>query len=418
MKKKLLFILNEYPPKTSPTSMAVKPIIDLLAHKYEIYVISIGNRKKKKMIDGVNVIYVNGGIEKLKFKNLKADNYLNYLKRFVLRVKQIIMIPCYPILRPVLQYKLWKTGLNICKKEKIDCVIGVCFPQEAIIASNKIKRYCPSVKYVPYLVDAFSGGTLPKYLPISFSRQRKIALEKKLIANADLAIAMEASKGFYRENNMDSKYTFLNPAFLEKPIISFPCEDKNIYLDKEKINIVYAGFLYLPDRDPTYIIRLLSSLKIQNMCLAFVGNCDSEVEQIIEREKKTFYGEIKQFKFIPREQLKYLLNEASFLLNMGVSNSHAISGKIFEYMAFGKPIITTYFDENDAALPYLRKYPLSCLINQENEDIKMAQTKMKDFLTGSNENRIPFSFVEREFYSSMPKAFSEVISSLVNGDNN
>lgn len=402
--------MSEYPPTSSPTSIVVKPVIEKLQANYEVYILSIGKSNNYLSSDHKIKLYtVHGGVE----KNDQKSFFLTKLSRLKLRLQQIFNIPIFPVLRPIVLKRFKDAALSICEKEKIDCIISVCFPQEAVAAGSYVKTIMPEITFVPYIIDAFAGGTLPKYLPSKYARKKKIDFENKVTKNSDLIIAMESAKPFYVSHDMIDNHYFLNPALLKSnEVTNLTGDEKSGHLDCTKINILYTGYLYLPDRNPSYVIHLISALRLDNVCLSFIGNCSEDVLKVIEAEKVDFYGELKHIGFVQHDELKSWLNDADILLNLGVSNSNAISGKIFEYMAYGKPILTTYFDENDAALPYLKRYPLSFCINQDNESLEIATQNLRRFIDNSLGKKVPYEYVKKEFYSSTPEAFVELIDSI------
>lgn len=395
IQKRVLFITQEYPAKNSPTALAAFAVIEKLKENYDVYCLAL---------EGSNA---NADSKVFYSEKENQKSHKKSLDRILLRIRQLFMIPFYPVFHPLQQIKLNKKAFEICKQYGIDIVVCVSFPFEAVVAGNYIKKRIPGIKLVSYLIDAYACGTLPKYLPKAFAAYRKHNYERKYIKGSDLIIAMESSK-FYYSKQKDRFYKniqYLNPAFMLPPK-EYNTNDSSI-IQRGKINIVYAGYLYLPDRNPTYIIRLLSSLNNNNIRLIFIGK--SDIGQIIENEKKSFNGEILKLDFLPHDQLPGILKGADALLHLGVSNDNAISGKIFEYMSYGKPIICTYFKEKEATLPYLAKYPLSCCINSTVSSFEDAKIQLNNFLQKSLGKEISYSDVYKLFYTSTPDAFSDVI---------
>ncbi len=398
MKKRILLITQEYPARTSPTALAVAAVIERLKQNYEVYCLSFRRNQITNNTQNNNIFYL---------YEQEKNNKNKILSRMFFRLQQLFMIPFYPIFHPIRQLKLNKRAVEICKQYCIDIVICVSFPFESVVAGRYIKKIMPQVKIVSYLIDAYACGTLPKYLPRGYALTKKQNYEKKNIQNSDLIIAMESSK-FYYNKQKESFYKniqYLNPAFMSHPPAN--CVINNSIIKKGKINIVYTGYLYLPDRNPTYIIHLLSSLNNKDVRLIFIGK--SDIGQIIEDEKKSFPGELIQLDFLPHNELAPILKGADVLLHLGVSNDNAISGKIFEYMSYGKPIISIYFKEKEATLPYFKKYPLSCCINSNTVLFEDAKKQLNDFLQKSIEKEISYDDVYRLFYTSTPEAFCEII---------
>lgn len=405
---KILFITSEYPPITSPTALAASFVIDEMAKKKDVYCLRVyGDSETNKEKVRVFSLLKNGR------KTVRATNRISKIFDTILfRLRQIVLIPIYPIAHPFLQKRLNETATKLCKEYHIDTVICVSFPFESVVAGNDIKNKLPQIQFVPYLIDAYACGTPPKYLPRKYSNWRREAYEKKMLSNADMIIAMESGKSYYERKGYAENIKYLNPAFFVDNMFSssFDKNDSAIS-NNEIITIVYSGYLYLPDRDPTFIIRALSSVPKYKFRLQFVGR--SEVNNIIEKEKKEVDYEISCSGHVEHDELNKILNNADIFLHLGVSNSNAISGKIFEYMSYGKPIIALYFDDDEAALPYLKKYPLSCCINTRKTSFTEAGKIISDFIKSCNGKTISLKEVKELFYTSTTGAFVHEIEMLM-----
>lgn len=405
--KKILFILSEYPPLTSPTALAASLVINEMAKKEEVYCLRIYDGSQK-VNDPVQIFSLFPSKSNSAWSTSKIGTKL---KRLIFRLRQTVLIPFYPIAHPVLQNKVNKLAIKICKKYNIDVVICVSFPFESIVAGNYIKRTLPQIKFVSYLIDAFACGTPPKYLPKVFSNRRRESYEKRMISNADLVIAMESGRDFYEGKKYAGNIKFLNPAFFDDAKVSLVPDQTNRFdCNNTTITIVYSGYLYLPDRDPTFIIKALSNVPQYRFRLQFVGR--SEVNQVIEKEKKEINYEILCSGHVGHDELKQILNNANIFLHLGVSNSNAISGKIFEYMSYGKPIIALYFKDGEATLPYLNKYPFSCCIDMRKTSYEMAGKIIFDFINQCKGKTVPLNYVKEVFYTSTPEAFVHEIEML------
>lgn len=418
--KKIMIIMDGYPPSASPNDLCVNNVIELLKQKYDILILTrcrIG-RKNEENINGVKVIRVfKGPLDILGIwasmnKGTARSNIIykiNYLKT---RVIQILTIPIYPVFAPIYQWRLSRKAVKECTRNSVDAVISVCFPPESLIAGQYIRKKIPDTVYVPYFIDAYACGTYPRYLPYKYAFNRKIRYERKMVSGANAIVAMESSRKFHEEHNSEfyKNIKYLNPTFLVKPKLE-KSSIKSDLIEEKMINILYTGYLYLPDRDPSFLIKLISSWHRKDVCLIFVGG--GKCKNIILSAKKAFSGVLKYSDFLPHEEVLQLIDKADVLINMGVSNSNAISGKIFEYMAFGKPILSTFFREDDASLKYLRRYPLSCCINQETMDFETASCLSKQFVENNVGKVVPFEQTKKMFYSSTPEAFVDVIDSIL-----
>ncbi len=418
MKKKILFILNEFPGAFSPTSIAADAVIREMTKENEVFCLARRRygQPAQETAEGATVFRVSDSVVSRfsGYAKERGGKGLNLIAAFCkaarFRLSQILTAPLYPRFAPFFERRLKREALRICREYAIDLIVSVCFPGESVAAGHYVRKKMPRILFVPYMIDAYACGTPPKYLPRKFSAGRRHAYERKLTRNADRIIAMEASRSFHEQKDAgDDRFVYLNPAFLAPP----PPADGDTagILEKGKINVLFTGYLYLPDRDPRYVIRALDR---EDVCLIFVGK--DAVGDLWEKETGSFRGTLKHIGFMPHRELAALLRGADILLNMGVSNSSAISGKIFEYMAFGKPILTTYFKPDDAALPYLGKYPLACSIDQTATDGKEAAERIDGFIREIKGRSVPFETVRELFYNSTPEAFAEEIRTLWQGE--
>lgn len=399
-KKRVLFITNEYPVLASPTSLAASMVINNPKYDYEVFCLSIRNIKRDNTAEGICTFNLSEKGGKIKSQN-----------KTKLRISQFLTIPIYPVLHPYLQMILNRKSYEICLEQKIDIVISVSFPFESVIAGAYVKKRLPDIIFIPYLIDAFSCGTPPKYLPVNYSNKKRLKYEYKAIRNGDGIIAMESGRKFYEKQvyKCYHRFKYLNPAFFVGPKHCFSkCIENE---DNELIKVVYSGYLYLPDRDPTYAIRLLSSIEKYKFSLSFIGR--NEANDIIETKRATFNGEILTPGFMKHEELEEVLANADFLLHLGVSNGRAISGKIFEYMSYGKPIIALYYDPNEATIPYLEKYPYAICINTSSTQMEDAVIALQKFITENIGKIADRESIEKLFYSSTPGAFWDVIHEIV-----
>ena len=152
-------------------------------------------------------------------------------------------------------------------------------------------------------------------------------------------------------------------------------------------------------RNIKYFIELISCIKDENIIFTFIG--DSNYKPLTE-------GNFKNIKYVPlisHDKLSEYYNHADILLNLGVTIPSAISGKIFEYMSYGKPVVSTYSIDNEACLPYLKKYPLTYLIDEREEDIGRAAENLTEFIRNHCHERVDTAFINDIFIQNKPENF-------------
>lgn len=133
-----------------------------------------------------------------------------------------------------------------------------------------------------------------------------------------------------------------------------------------------------------------------------IGACNCV--ELIHSNNVVCYGEMPHDSVIP-----YIRN-ADVLLNFGVKTPSAISGKIFEYMSYAKPIISTFSIDNEACIPYLKKYPCSLMIDERDNNYQIQAEQViefvnqvkgfigsKEIITSTYVNNLPETFVSHVF---------------------
>lgn len=224
-------------------------------------------------------------------------------------------------------------GIKIAKKLKVPCICEVrdLWP-EAIFAFNKARE------------NSLLGRIL-------------VAGEHWIYKNADsLIFTKEGDTDYIKEKKWDisqggdidlSKAHYINNGVdidaFDKSMKDFQIEDAE--LNDGKFNVAYVGALR-PVNNVGNILDAASVLK-ENLDVQFLiygdGNQREELERRVTNEGLT---NVKIKGFINRKYIPYILSKSSVnILNYSQSQYNWTRGnssnKLFEYMASGKPIIST-----------------------------------------------------------------------------
>lgn len=132
--------------------------------------------------------------------------------------------------------------------------------------------------------------------------------------------------------------------------------DKHLPHLDEKFSIVHIGLLNI-DRDHDIFWQALSELVAENkelaesLLLRFVGKVDVSAHESMEKYKMKDYVEL--IDYMPHTEVT-ALQATSQILYLSINNTHGaegiVTGKIFEYMASGRPILCVGPQQGDAAL--------------------------------------------------------------------
>ena len=105
--------------------------------------------------------------------------------------------------------------------------------------------------------------------------------------------------------------------------------------------------------------------------------------------------------------MKQFYRKAHVLINLGNKESAVIPSNIFEYMSYGKPIISTYSIDDEACIPYLNKYPLSLLLDERETDLKKQRKILEEFILDVKGKSVDFKEIKDIFKNNMPETFVE-----------
>lgn len=304
---------------------------------------------------------------------------------------------------PIVTLREIRVAEEMYQKEKYDTLVAVHVPLSSLITGFVMKKKHPEIKYIAYFLDSLSGGLAPRFMKKETFERKAITWEKYLLKNADNVVFMEASRE-YHEKIYKGKDELLPISYLDLPMlkeISYMNGEKNG--EKNGETFVYVGSLSPAVRSPEFFLRVFSSVNYKDWRLFFIGdnNC-SVLNEYAEKDNRiTVLGRCTY-----EEAMKYE-EQATVLINLGNKNPNLTPSKVFEYMALGKRIVSTYPINNESSIHYLKRYPAALLLD-ERGDVQEAADKLISFLEESHE-RITYDKLKIEFYANTPEAFVELI---------
>ena len=168
--KKILFIVTE---SRSANGICVKAVMDELVDRgNEVFGLTnreLGDGKNDEIRNGVMYSTVKPRLcyrldaRALSLpKGSKLRRLISLLSFVLNKAKLIITYPTWPLISSAYAGRIYRKAMSICKTQGIDTVIPIYTQIDTLIAAERIKRKIPNIKYVPYFLDAFSGGYGPK----------------------------------------------------------------------------------------------------------------------------------------------------------------------------------------------------------------------------------------------------------------
>lgn len=409
--KELLFLLGRYYPRPSPNSICAEKIIDkLLEQGCRVTCISYEDFRKTEP-SGVEVYKVNRGLlasllYKLEGRQGAAPRLLQKLVSLLSKLKQLPFLLSWPWNDPVYTSRVWRLAKKLHRQKAFDAVVAVHMPLSSLIVAHKMKQEFPDINYIAYFLDSLSGGRPIRICSEKWNIQKKLKWEKRLLSNADHVVAMESSRKHHETYNKNQAFSS-KIHYLDIPLLTPKAQngaEGTDYLEPSKINVVFCGTANVPMRNIPYFLRLASLIKDARIRFTIIGESNFP-----ELHARTGEGNVRYYPYVEHSKLIPVLQNADFLLNFGVRTPSAISGKIFEYMSYGKPIISTYSIDEEACIPYLQKYPLSLLLDEREEQMEKQAGALEAFLTSNYKRTVEVESILNLYYNNLPEAFLETV---------
>lgn len=399
---KILYILGAYKPRASANGICSDNVLqELVAQGNDITVIAnrLYDCQKYSEENGLKIYRIRPRFSYW-LSDWGKENKSEIIVKFAGLINKIKLIATnftWPIVAPLCIYRFYKKAARLHKKEKFDKVISVYTPVESLLAGYKLKKKYPEIKFYPYFLDSLSGG----YGPQLFSKEkiinRGLRIENKVFPVADKVFVMKSSEAHHLKYNekYKEKLCFLDIPGIKK---NTACQKD----DSEKIKCLFVGSLFANIRNPQTFIKAAEKYQNDNVVYEFVGttNCKEKFSKLSDLlgDRLIFTG------FINYDELEEKYNDADILINIGNSVSTMVPSKIFEYMSYGKPIISTYDIADEPSKQYLEKYPLALLLSGD-DDPEENSKKIECFINECLGKTVGFEELTETFYLNTPKAF-------------
>jgi glycosyltransferase involved in cell wall biosynthesis len=243
----------------------------------------------------------------------------------------------------------FKKACELIETEGIKQVITTSPPHSTQLIGLKLKKKYPAIRWVADLRDPWTDIYYYRHFyPSLISKMVDSRLEKKVLKKADRIITVgESLKALFslKTKGIAQKTEVITNGFDET---DFKVVKEN---EPSRFTLTYVGTL--SDNYP--VDSLLAALKNlesegKDFVLRFVGS-------VSENARKLIISTIPftSVEFIPyvthNEAVRYMLNSSVLILIIPshASNKTILTGKIFEYIATGKPVLCLGPVEGDAA---------------------------------------------------------------------
>jgi glycosyltransferase involved in cell wall biosynthesis len=307
--------------------------------------------------------------------------------------------------------RFWMEGskkrvLEVIKSEGIDLIYTTSAPYSDHLLGLYIKRKLPDIKWVADFRDEWTNNpyTLDNpYNPIRTAIEKN--MEHTVVTTADRCITNTPvmRRNFIRNNSLDESTFVTIPNGYD--IDDFKGLDTSTMPKNNKLTMVYTGALY-GRRKPDNFFKALAELKSEGVIdggkvlVKLIGNYHKDKLQA----QIDSFGLTEQFEivcYVPHDVcIRHQVGaDLLVLIEGGGRGSDAFyTGKIFEYMNTGRPVV--------AVLP---KGAASDLVNEskiglvaDTDDVKAIKTVIAQYYKDWSEGKLCFS-PDREVIESFER---------------
>lgn len=243
----------------------------------------------------------------------------------------------------------WRTAVRPYLRDiatENDFVVSTFGPDTAHFIANDIKSINPDIFWVADYRDLWSQNPM---IPWSDNIRSKVQIyeERSVGRNANLVTAV--SMDMIRKLSL----LFDREFFLSMNGFDFCKEDvRSLFQNSVRkrrdgpFRIVYTGSIYRGHSDPTPLLEALANLidrqelQINDIRVEFYGVNIESLDDLVSNSR---YKDFLYFcGYVPREKALDIQREADLLLLLISSNPNSkgiITGKLFEYISSGSPIL-------------------------------------------------------------------------------
>ena len=180
-----------------------------------------------------------------------------------------------------------------------------------------------------------------------------------------------------------------------KPLPAFNAADCAFDFDKDIVNLLFCGIIHDEYRNPQFLLDTLKSVRengFDRFKVHFLGTNESETlrQFMAQNNWVVHHGNV------PLDNAFATMGQCDVLINIGNTFSNQVPSKIFDYFAFGKPILNVEKIADCPAGEYFKRYPLQFTIN-ECHCSTGTDCMLSDFLCNAKNNRIAYNDIATLF---------------------
>jgi glycosyltransferase involved in cell wall biosynthesis len=246
------------------------------------------------------------------------------------------------------------------KKNPVDAIISTGPPHSMHLIARGIKKRFPEIKWMADFRDPWTNIDFYEDLMVSKAADRKHRkLEAAVLTEADIVVSVGATmneefkeiwSSVHQSQQVPDKFKVVTNGYDDADVSSVP-----VALDS-KFSIAHIGTLNR-SRNPEVLWKVLGDLVqsqpdfARKLEIKLVGKVDVLVRESIERCGLADY--VNKIDYLPHDEVMRVQRSSHVLLLLVNRTKNAkgiLTGKFFEYMAAGRPVLAIGPNDGDLAV--------------------------------------------------------------------
>lgn len=299
---------------------------------YDLYKRFMGMKKDAKVQHGF--------IQEKNTSNIKA-NISNWIRSnfFIPDARKFWIIPSIKYLT------------DFFADEKPDIIISTGPPHSTHLIACGLKKNL-KIPWIADFRDPWTGIDFFDQLKLTgWARKEHFRLEKKVLSNADKVIAVGWNLGEELKSKGADQVEIITNGYDDSDFTT----KGGAELKNSKFVLSHIGSLNI-DRNPVILWKVLNSIISNNsdfaekLVIRLIGKVDVKViDSIREQRLENF---LEKVDYLPHDQIPEQYKNSALLLlllNNTPNIKGIVTGKLFEYIASGTPVLCIGSDDGDAA---------------------------------------------------------------------
>jgi len=293
---------------------------------------------------------------------------------------------------------------------KVDAVVSTGPPHSMHLIAAGLKKQMPSLPWIADFRDPWTNIDFYKELQLTkLADCQHHRLEKKVIQSCDALVVVS--------NSMQEEFKALNPS--EIVVIPNGYDEADVVTSEvktdEKFSISHIGTMNAA-RNPLVLWKALSYMITHNpafkkdLVIQLIGKVDFTVTEAIRQsglqDNLIYIDYLPHAEAIQKQQASQLL---LLMINQSANAKGILTGKFFEYLASGRPILGVGPSDGDAAA-ILNQCEAGKMVDFEDEI--NARKYLEEFYQLYQENKLKNGKKAVEQYSR--KHLTEKLANLLN----